>query len=137
MMNQDTYSNSKKFTEKEETDRKLTRQFHNLPQAEKTKEILAAAKAVVAIRYPEITEGDITELASLNDAISSGQDINQAKALIFLLQLSSKAILQNDKLKSDLLGFVIPQLEKHVALEGVVLSLQRPNPNSNAMARFE
>lgn len=137
MTNLDIYSNSKNSTEKDATDRKLERRFHDKTPEQKRAEIVEAARVVVSQRYAQITESDIAELSAINEAISNGEARNLARDLVILAQLANKAILENDKLKSDLIGFTVPIMEKHVALDQITQTLQRPNPISNAMARLD
>ena len=136
-MTQINYSDLNKSIEKDETDRTIPRAFHNLPLEEKRKEILEVAKSVVNIRYPQITDADIAELANINDAFINGESRNSTRDIIFLMSLANKAIVENEQLKSDLIGFTVPAMEKHVAMDGVIKSLQRPDPKASAMGRFE
>lgn len=137
MMNQDIYSNSKSSIEKEAADRKIPRRFHSKTQEEKTVEIIEAAKTVVAARYPEVTEADITELANITDAAISGESRHYSNDLTFLITLANKAIIENEKLKADLVNFVTPIMERHIALDQITQSLQKPDPTSIAMARLD
>jgi hypothetical protein len=135
-MIQINYSHLNKSTEKDETDRTITRAFHDQTPEEKRQAIIDAAKAVVTQRYNQVTASDIVELSKIGDAIQNGESRNAARDLIFLLQLANKAILENEKLKSDIIGFTIEPMERHIALDAITKSLSIPDQKATAMARY-
>jgi hypothetical protein len=101
------------------------------PQADKEKQIHEAAKLSVQTRYNSITDSDITELSSIGESLLSDSFTPTKEQIQSLVFLANRAILENNKIKEDMIVWTAAKLENAVALQSVVNSLSIEKPRAS------
>lgn len=100
-------------------------------QADKEKQIYEAAKISVQTRYNSITDSDITELSSIGESLLSDSFTPTKEQIQSLVFLANKAILENNKIKEDMIVWTAAKLENAVALQSVINSFTIEKPRAS------